>query len=416
MTALLGHEEPSTYDLGESITSRTWTKDPWKNCCNEVLAEPSDIITLSPRDSTDVSTAGPADNSLRSYIVGHGRELVGEPLYSGTCAYCSPTECQWHDVVVTVFPNGFRTCPTISECQNGAEVMSYIFEAFTLLSSVHDTKEGECTLRMTIFGICEDFRVHVFLFCHENAVTDCCSLTRVLDDALTMFTSSLFPGHVISVLPVPDVESTRRRIMAGYLLMYEDFKADAKDTVCVVYGELSSFWCGKASFMVYTNNRCVSVVESFEITQDMVLRTYNADHCSIFEVDWCRFCARTRAEMMLWTRALVNVKTKLMHAAPNPSKRELALFRSAVLEQVVLLKPIPTPSEALLPLKPRQPWPPAAEGDLVQLDPMEDASTLATQSDILTQSDFSSADNVMDVNGVDTGGDKLWAGFGIMTL
>lgn len=306
------------------------------------------------------------DSLVRSHVLRRAEELSGKPLFSSDCAYGCPGDTWWHDVTLTVFPNGFHTCPTPAAVRNGAKITCCMFEAFTVVATKHNTQERESTLHLTMFdGRC---RTHTFMFCEADATAHCSSLERIFHGVLTTFRLLLFPRHEISVSPVPEVESTHKRIMAGYLLTNQDVQDDAINTVCIVYGELGSFCDGTASFIIYTDDRCVSVLKVFEITKDLALQSYNADHCSIFEVNHCRFCARTRAEMMLWARALINVKVKLLHAAPNPTKDELEIFRAAVLEQVVRLESLTSSKEPLFPIGKRLLPRLAAEGGFGRLD------------------------------------------------
>lgn len=373
-------------------------RSTWDNCCDQVVEEAPNILPVARRRSCVIpnisaSSERLVDSSLPIYITSYDKDLCGKPLFSCMCAYnytcVSPVEMQWCQAVLTVHPNGFRVWTMTSP--DGDDAMSHIFEAFTVLA-VRDVDEGGKMLRMSIPSQGDDFKVHSFLFYNENAV-NCSLLAEAMHEALTLFTLSLFPEHTISVWPVPDIESTLRRIMAGYLLMYEA----SNGAVCVVYGELSSFWCGKASFVIYTNDSCVSVVEGVEITEDMHLQVYHTPYCNCFSVNHCRFCARTCAEMLLWTRALTNVKTKLTYGAPNPTEATLLSFRLAVLEQVVLLKPMLAPT---------------ARRDLSQLELVDDNA----KSDCSTKLGLACTEDGVETKFGETQSNDLGIGFGIMAI
>jgi len=98
--------------------------------------------------------------------------------------------------------------------------------------------------------------------------------------------------------------------------------------------------------------------------------------CNIFELGSFRFSARTNEEKRMWIRALMNVKTKLVCEAPDPSPHELTFFREAVLERLVELQDIQKKAayhsqlEAMLPLRPRQPVPSCLLGDIWSPDPV----------------------------------------------
>lgn len=77
------------------------------------------------------------------------------------------------------------------------------------------------------------------------------------------------------------------------------------------------------------------------------------------------------------------IKTKLQCDAPDPSARELAIFREAVLQRVGELENMPTneegnlPVEAMLPLRPRQPVPTCLPGDVGPVEASADELTTA---------------------------------------
>lgn len=156
---------------------------------------------------------------------------------------------------------------------------------------------------------------------------------------------------------------------------------EASDCVSLLYCELRSYSHGEASFAVYRDELCEVEVAALQITEDSVVRScdYDGVHCNIFGLGRLRFCARTKEETDLWIRALMNVKTKLLCDAPDPSADELAVFRDAVLQRVGELPGIPRkaayqfPTEAMLPLRPRQPEPACLLGDIWSPDPVDDA-------------------------------------------
>jgi len=96
---------------------------------------------------------------------------------------------------------------------------------------------------------------------------------------------------VISVTPLPHVDATYTRIMAGYLLLCE-----ASDCVSLLYCELRSYSHGEASFAVYRDELCEVEVAALQITESTVVRSCSGVHCNIFGLGKLRFCARTNEE------------------------------------------------------------------------------------------------------------------------
>eukprot|EP00811_Abedinium_folium_P004200 NODE_13865_length_1142_cov_3.513300.p1 GENE.NODE_13865_length_1142_cov_3.513300~~NODE_13865_length_1142_cov_3.513300.p1 ORF type:complete len:332 (+),score=69.42 NODE_13865_length_1142_cov_3.513300:111-1106(+) len=194
--------------------------------------------------------------------------------------------------------------------------------------------------------------------------------------AIGSVTASLFPEHAILVRPVPHIESTTSRIMAGYLLL-----CDASDSVTLIYCELRSFAYGEAGFAIYRDEFCEQELAALQLTKSALIGTYTGVHCDIFGVGSLKFCARSSKEKNLWLRAVLNVKTKLVYDAPDPTVDEIAVFRNSVQECVGQLTTT-TPREksgmesAALPLKPRAPMPASPVGDVMPLVPMDSAADL----------------------------------------
>jgi len=176
---------------------------------------------------------------------------------------------------------------------------------------------------------------------------------RIISQAVSALTRSLFPPHVISANPLPHVDATQLRIFAGYLLLCE-----ASDCVSLPYCELRSYFHGEASLAVYSDELCQFVVGVLPIKEDAFVRSYLGN---IFRFGNLRFCARTSEETELWMRVLMNVKTKLRYGAPDPSADDLAVFREAISQRVGELPGVPKKAahhlhvDAMLPLKPRKP-------------------------------------------------------------
>ncbi|CAE8616567.1 unnamed protein product [Polarella glacialis] len=117
-------------------------------------------------------------------------------------------------------------------------------------------------------------------------------------------TLSLFPPQsVISVQPVPGVQATSRRIMAGYLL-----QGCSSDTCMLVYCELHAYSRGEARLATYRDDWCDIEVSSFSLSDASTVSTRSGSHCTVFGIDQHRFCARSPDEKDLWLRAVSNIK------------------------------------------------------------------------------------------------------------
>lgn len=225
---------------------------------------------------------------------------------------------------------------------------------------------------MTIFRHSETEEMNEFATVGPNAVEERDQWLQVMSKALSACTMSLYPPHIIAVKPVPHVDATFTRIMAGYLLLCE-----TSDCVSLLYCELRSYSHGEACLAAYRDEMCEVEVAALQVTESSILRACNGVYCNIFGLGKLRFCARTSEETELWIRALMNVKTKLMCDAPDPSEDELAIFREAVLQRVDEISSISKKAahpqvEAMLPLRPRQPVPTSVPGDVLSPDPVDE--------------------------------------------
>jgi len=106
----------------------------------------------------------------------------------------------------------------------------------------------------------------------------------------------------------------------------------------MVYCELRSPSSGQATFAIYANEHCNYLLDTFPVTSDSTLISYESIHSNIFTMDGCFFCARTLPEQKLWLRALMNVKMMLMSEATEATGEQLKSFRSDASKQVDRLK------------------------------------------------------------------------------
>jgi len=247
---------------------------------------------------------------------------------------------------VILFRNAFSVLPTDLQ---GERKHTHVFTPFTVVSVQNYDQNHKSVVRLKMYRM-HLSELHTLTFFGRNASSYGSQLVVAVRSILADLTLSLFPWHHISVLPLSGVEATHRRIMAGYLLEVRH----EQDSVCVVYGELQSHMFGKAIFALYTNEQCNYLVDTFIVTNNVTLVSYESVDSNFFEMDNRRFCARTSSTQKLWLRALINIKMKLMCDAPDSSEKQLTDFRSSLLEQMELLKitelSSETGSKSLLPL------------------------------------------------------------------
>merc|ERR1719476_71101 len=100
-------------------------------------------------------------------------------------------------------------------------------------------------LRLFKVSVFHHGSTHFFAVEGEDADLERTRWVADLSRALRVFTQSLFVPFDFCVEPIPNIESTGTRILAGYLL-----KCEKKD-VLLVYGELHAHMSGRALFAFY---------------------------------------------------------------------------------------------------------------------------------------------------------------------
>ncbi|CAE7517722.1 Caltractin, partial [Symbiodinium pilosum] len=87
---------------------------------------------------------------------------------------------------------------------------------------------------------------------------------------VSQVTRSLFPPSDIKVQPLPGIESTSTRILAGFLL-----QGCNMDTCQLVYAELHAYVAGEAKLILYRDEWCDREAET-ELLEDLRLQTWTA--------------------------------------------------------------------------------------------------------------------------------------------
>lgn len=341
--------------------------------------------------------AGPRDSCVRTYAVREDDPMRGRPICTGTLLYLRYGKSAV-DVLMSVHTNGFSLMPVKpkspkSETGTGTPDSSVqgtdgdldFSMAWSPFSRLERCPRRSRThgpdwslFRLTVVKHAEGEVRHDFATTGESSVEERDQWLSLIWNTISALTMSLFPPHAIIVRPLPNIESTSTRIMAGYLLLCE-----AANGVSLLYCELRSFSHGESSFAIYRDECCEHEVVALQLKETTIICTCNGLYCNMFGIGVVRFCARTSEEKELWIRAVMNVKTKIMFDAPDPTSDELAAFRESVRER---LGGIPDANKdaslesasgpgvgAMLPLKPRPPIPCSPQGDVWHPEPLEDA-------------------------------------------
>jgi len=285
--------------------------------------------------------------------------LMEPVIREGEVLHLSPEDGRsFRQVRLSLYANGISIAPTDSG--DTTPVISVSWSPFSLVQAcrLHSVQADESQPWMRLFkvSIFHHGLTHFFATQGEKADMERARWVADVSRTLRVLTQSLFPAFSISVDPHKGASWTATRLLAGYLLLYDDLG------VSRVYGELHAHCDSFAAFAAYEDDCCD--VQVVHLTID--IQTGVSDHvgidCSCFGLGDHHFSARTCAEKMLWLRAISNVKVKLRHWASNPSRTELRHYRASILEHARgLLTPVEGDVSSRGPLLPRRSSLPSAQ-------------------------------------------------------
>lgn len=277
---------------------------------------------------------GPKERVISTFAIAEGETSQGAPLRTGTVLQLElgrALRC----VNLSLYVNGFSIVPACmtQRYEQPDGVLCRVWSPFSLVEKAPVVDPERGVFKLTVFTREHHDRYFEFATTGVSATEDRDLWVNDITEAIRQVTLSLFPPVGIVVRPLPGVQSTCTRIMAGYLLQYQ-----SDDTIALFYCELQAYSCGEACLATYKDEWCEREHSSFSVTVETRVSTRTGSYCTSFGLDKNRFCARTVKEKDLWLRALSNIKVKLMFDAPDPTDEELAIFRLAVLERVVDLE------------------------------------------------------------------------------
>eukprot|EP00439_Symbiodinium_sp_Y106_P058197 s3300_g8.t1 len=349
---------------------------------NEQLERAGEVVAHGPRkpepepETHVISYNYPIQGRL-SYSLLADQPLRGAPIREGDLWHLS-TEERVDPVHVSLHINGFRFY------LDGAE-MAISLSPFTLVRNC----KFQSTYPMLNVADFKIFKVSLFAqgACYYFGVrgenereAEELRSRWVLDisRAMRLVTQTLFPPFQISCRPLDAVPSTHSRLMAGYLVHFDDCF-----TASVLYCELHvQTQQDHTKIILYENESCRQKLAEIYVTDRSICCEKIGINCSCFSVEDHQFSARSLGERKLWLRAISNLKVKLQNSAPVPSPTETCQYREAVQEharqhavyeghaktdallQRTFIRPLGSPSEAChgtLGALPVPPVPPLAE-------------------------------------------------------
>eukprot|EP00930_Biecheleria_cincta_P090084 TRINITY_DN7941_c0_g2_i1.p1 TRINITY_DN7941_c0_g2~~TRINITY_DN7941_c0_g2_i1.p1 ORF type:complete len:472 (-),score=59.87 TRINITY_DN7941_c0_g2_i1:117-1532(-) len=290
--------------------------------CGEPPEDP-----LPPEEEVPVSPSRP-EEGLVTYSADITLPLTEPPLRSGEVWHLSQDGKSFEKAFLCIHSNGL----SIRDPGERQPHTSLAWSPFSLVQAcrLHTVQadQSQPLLRLFKVSIFHHGLTHFFASHGETADTERARWVADVSRALRILTQSLFPSFQLVVAPLPGARWTATRLLAGYMLLYDDLG------VSMVYGELHVHSESTAGFAAYENESCmVQVVHLAIDTHTCVSERVGID-CSCFSLGDHHFSTRSCAEKMLWLRAISNVKVKLRHWAATPTDVELRHYRYAVRKQI----------------------------------------------------------------------------------
>lgn len=274
---------------------------------------------------------GPKMRAVPTYVSAEIKAMVGDPVFSGNLMQIKLEESV-QQMAVSLHANGFSMTPITAKGEKDKPA----YRAWSPFSLVEKCQVKTlqhsaywAVFKLTVFRAGGHDHCLYFACTGGNAYKERDRWVQQISELVGAVTLSLLPASDIAVQPLPGVDSTRTRIMAGFLL-----QACSSDTCQVVYCELHAYSGGEARLSLYRDEWCDREVASLSLSDSSTVSTRTGAHCNVFGIDHHRFCARNADEKDLWLRAVSNIKVKLMFEAPDPTAEELAIFRGAVQERI----------------------------------------------------------------------------------
>jgi len=356
-------ESPAVQAVDAGMTG--WTLPLFNTCTCDV----DDEIRISgnrPGHSSQVfdtpleirvPSYAPKVRGFPTYSSAPDQPLLGVPIREGGLWHLSAQD-RFEPVTFSLYVNGFAFSTA-----DGLEA-SVSLSPFSLVRNCR-FQSGECSkLKSFKVSLLEPDPCCYFAVrsnCERDADEERSDWVLGLSHTILLIIDSLLPPFSVTCDPVPGVQNTNRRLMAGYLIHRDD-----SDSISVLFCELNAHIGGCARLVLYENELCDNPVIDILITESSVCCDVVGINCSCFVVDCHHFASQTPSERKLWLRALSNVKVKIQNRAPDPTEEELQHYRMSIREHISALEATLEPrivTDALLARRARKNSRPPADGE-----------------------------------------------------
>lgn len=274
-----------------------------------------------------VTSRPTGDRGLKAYSAALHQPVRGTALRRGdVLILVTENKREFVPCTLTLFPTGF----SISSRERDGFSVSWSPFVVVQACRLHNIQADKVASGLGLFklSIFTHSAAYFFATQGEHAETERARWVADIARALRSLTISLLPDIKLSVNPVEGAAWTSTRILAGYMLMWDN------SDVVSVYCELHSHWGTSAAFVGYEDNYCDARILHIPLDLTTAVSERVGIDCSNFSINDHHFSVRSCAERALWLRAISNIKVKLRHKASNPTVEELQTYRDAVVESL----------------------------------------------------------------------------------
>jgi hypothetical protein len=264
-------------------------------------------------------------NGFPTYSSEPEQPLMGVPIKEGSLWHLTAQDC-FEPVVFHLYVNGFAfTAP------DGVE-NSVSLSPFALVRNCR-FQSGECA-KLKSFKVSLLDHDPAWYFAvqstHEReAEEERSEWVLGISHTILLITDSILPRFSIVCDPLVDRQSTRMRLVAGYLVHRDD-----GGSISVLFCELRAQTDHVASLALYENENCDCPIDEISISESSVCCDIVGINCSCFVVDTHHFASPTPSERKVWLRAISNIKVKIRNREPEPTMAAIIHYRDSIREHI----------------------------------------------------------------------------------
>jgi hypothetical protein len=281
---------------------------------------PIDVNELQRKHNLEFAefVVPPKMDTVPCYSADPRQALAGVPIRTGRILLVRSASLQFEGRL-SLHINGFSFCaddPEIGESQCAVSPF-FCIRLVRFETNNDDTvklfsvglKSSHVNVRYS-FGCIKDGKRDSALI-RSEWVTDFAHVIRAVSQ-------SLLPPRSMATRPTFPHANAHQRLLAGHLI----YGSDSLHLLTVPFCELLA---GETyEFIAYQNEQCTHKILHVEMTDETAVDCTVGISSTWFTIDAHNFAAWSTGDRRVWSRALLNVKTKLRYGAPAPTTEDVS--------------------------------------------------------------------------------------------